>query len=191
MDSPVVYIEKEPLLMMLLASIETFKRECLGYIFGYQPTKARNSFVITNAAAVQLAIKRKNSEVKQSLLSAKNINGCCEKYPSLFRVIGDFHSHPEWGRHKGSAIPSKKDIKGMIDEKIKIAVIIAISSVNKERILWQSASDGGIKGSLGKYKFHINICRIVKDGDGKPIAELLNIQASAAIQSLNRALVYR
>ena len=191
MDAPIVYIEKEPFLMMLLASIETFKRECLGYIFGYQPTKTRNSFIITNAAAVQLAIKRKNSEVKQSLLSAKNIDSCCGKYPNLFRVIGDFHSHPEWGRHKGSAMPSKKDIKAMVDEKIKIGVIIAISSINKERILWQSASDGGIKGSLGSYKFHINVCRIVKDGDEKPMAECLDVQAPAAIKSLNGALVYR
>lgn len=189
MGPPVVYIEKGPFLIIILASIETFKRECLGYIFGYKPTNKRNSFVITNAIAIQLAQKRKNSEVEQSKLSARNIDGCCEKYPTLFRGIGIFHSHPEWGKHKGSADLSKRDIKAMVKEDIPISIIMAISSINKDRVLWQSSSDGGIKGSLGKYKFHIKVHRIVKNGDGKSVPQALVVRAPGAIKLLNRALV--
>ncbi len=189
MDPPIVYIEKESFLTMVLASVETFNRECFGYIFGYKPSRHRNSFVITNAVAVQLAKKRKNTEIDQSDLSYRNMWKLFSKYPTLFRVVGDFHSHPEWGHHKRIANFSDGDIADMIEKEYPIGVVIKISSLNKERILWESAGDGGIRGSLGKYKFHINVCRVVKDGD-KHISESLIIQASAAIKYLNRALGY-
>ncbi|MDP3696783.1 MAG: hypothetical protein Q8R55_02000 [Candidatus Taylorbacteria bacterium] len=188
MDPPIVYIEKEPFLNMIIASVETFKRECVGYVFGYKPTRERNSFVITNSVAIQLAKKRKNSEVEQSQLSGMHIDDCFKKYPSLFRVIGDFHSHPEWGSCKGLALPTDRDIKNM--EKGEMSIIIAISSINKDRVLWQGASGGGIKGSLSKYKFHLNAFRLIKDKDDKQTEELLVVHAPAAIKALNRALGY-
>lgn len=188
MDPPIVYIEKGPFLDMLSASIETFKRECVGYIFGRKPSRKRNSFIITNAVNIQLAKRRKNSEVVQSQLSKKNCEDFFKKYPSLFKVIGDFHSHPEWGKHKGIAMPSETDIKNI--EYGEISIIIAISTINKDRILWQNNSNGGIKGSLGSYKFCLNVFRIVKKGDGSKMEECLVINASAAIKSLNRALGY-
>lgn len=188
MDPPTVDIEKEPFLDMLLAAIETFKRECVGYIFGYKPSRKRNSFIITNVVNIQLAKKRKNSEVVQSQLSRKNCEDLFKKYPSLFSVIGDFHSHPEWGRHKGVAMPSEIDIKNI--EQGEISIIIAISTINKDRILWQNNNEGGIKGSLGDYKFCLNVFRIVKKKDGSKIEECLVINAPAAMKSLNRALGY-
>ncbi len=196
MGPPVVYIEKEPFLIMVVAAIETFKRECLGYILGHKPTRKRNSFVITSAVAVQLATKRKNTEVQQSLLSVKNmIDGCFKKYPNLFKNLGDFHSHPEWGKHKSPADLSKRDSKAMVKEKIPISIIIAISSINKDRVLWQSSYDEGVKGSLGKYKFHVKAYRMVKNGDRKKngdkklTPQALVIRAPGAIKSLNRALI--
>ena len=190
MDPPVVYIEKEPFLEMILASIETFKRESFGYIFGYKPSKTRNSYVITNTAAVQLARKRRNSEIEQSKLGERNMKNCFSQYPTLFRVIGDFHSHPEWGSHKGDPRLSEADIADMVKTGYPLGIVIKISLVNKERILWQRASDGGIKGSLGNYKFHINVCRVVKDREDNWTDECMIIQAPAAIKSLNRALGY-
>lgn len=190
MGPPVVYIEKEPFLVMIVAAVETFKRECLGRFFGHKPTRKRNNFVVTGAVAVQLATKRKNMEVQQSLLSIKNmIDNCFKKYPNLFRNIGDFHSHPEWGKHKGSASLSKRDIKDMVKAGIPVSIILAISSINKDRVLWQNSSDGGIKGSLGKYKFHIKAYRMIKNGDGKSVPQALVVRAPSAIKLLNRALV--
>lgn len=188
MDPPIVYIEKEPFLNMLSASIETFKRECVGYIFGHKPSRKRNSFIITNAANIQLAKKRKNSEVVQSQLSKKNCEDLFKKYPSLFKVIGDFHSHPEWGKHKGVAMPSETDIKNI--ERGEISIIIAISTINKDRILWQNNNEGGVKGSLGNYRFDLNVFRIVQKKDGSKAEECLVINAPTAVKSLNRALGY-
>lgn len=189
MDPPIVYIEKEPFLNMILASVETFKRECFGYVFGHKPSKGRRSYVITSITAVQLAKKRRNSEIEQSKLSENNMKGCFLQYPTLYRVIGDFHSHPEWGSHKREAGLSEADIADMLKTGYSLGIVIKISSINKERILWQRASGGGIKGSLGKYKFHLNVCRIVKDG-GNFVEECMVVHAPAAIKSLNRALGY-
>lgn len=189
MDLPVVYVEKEPFLTIVLSSIETFKRECFGFIFGHKPSKTRNSFIITNAVTVQLAKKRRNTEVDQSKLSEKKMKECFEKYPAIFPVIGDFHSHPEWGPYKREPGLSEEDMKDMIRTGYPLSIVIKISSVNKERILWESAADGGIRGSLGKYKFHINILRTIRDG-GKLKEELFLVRAPAALRSLNRALGY-
>jgi proteasome lid subunit RPN8/RPN11 len=191
MNVPEVYIEKEPFLIMLLASIETFKRECLGYIFGHGPIKGRNSFIISNAIAVQLAHKRRNVSIEQSQLSLRNMGECFIKYPGLYSVLGDFHSHPEWGSHKREPYLSDGDIEEMLTSKYPLAIVIKISSINKDRLIWQSASDGGVKGSLGKHKFHINVFRIGIDKNNKWSGECLTIQTPAAIKSLNRALGYK
>jgi len=190
MDPPVIYIEKEPFFALVLSSVETFKRECFGYIFGLKPSRTRNSYVITSAVAVQLAKKRRNKEIEQSKLSEKSMKKCFEKYPAIFPVIGDFHSHPEWGSHKREPGLSHTDMKDMIRTGYPLSVVIKISSINKERILWQGTADGGVKGSLGKYKFHINILKVVKDEHGELKEERFFIQAPAALRSLNRALGY-
>lgn len=190
MDPPTVYIEKEPFLVMILASVETFKRECFGYVFGRRPSRTRNSFIITTAVAVQLAQRRRNMEVEQSKSSKKKMKDCFKKYPAIFPIIGDFHSHPEWGPHKREPGLSDMDIKDLVREGHLLSIVIKISSINKERILWQGTADGGIKGSLGKYKFHINVLRVVKDVSGKLREECFFVQAPAALRSLNRALGY-
>lgn len=186
MDPPIVYIEREPLMNMIMASIETFKRECLGDIFGIMPSRDKNYFVITNALPIQLAKKRKNLGIEQSGRSKKNMRAVYDKYPRLFPCIGDFHSHPEFGSLQRLPVMSDTDIADMINQDMALGIVIKISSVNKERILWESASGGGVRGSLGKYKFHINAIRIIKDNK----QQCLVIQAKAALRSLNRALGY-
>ena len=135
MDPPIVYIEKEPFRTMLLASIETFKRECLGYIFGHKPTNRHNSFVITDAVAVQLARKRKNKEVEQNKIGEERMKDCFARYPSLFRVIGDFHSHPEWGDYTREPTLADDDIADMLETGYPLGIVIKILSINKERFL--------------------------------------------------------
>lgn len=187
MDPPIVYIEKEPFLSMIMASIETFKRECFGIVFGTIPARNRNYFIITNSVAIQLAKKRKNSEIEQSGGSKKRTQDIFDKYPRLYGSIGDFHSHPEWNNVKRLPILSDGDVADMIRQNLQICIVIKISSINKERIIWEQAQDGGIRGSLGKYKFHINVIRLINSSE----QQCLLIQASAAIKALNRAIGYK
>lgn len=189
MDPPYVYIEKEPLLDMVLASIETFRRECLGLLFGRTPSRTRNYFHITNAVNIQLARKRKNKEIEQSKISEEKIREMCGQYPRLYPLIGDFHSHPEWGQYRRVATMSDTDLEDMRKrrDELKVCLVVKISLINKERVVWEPASDGGIKGSLAKYKFHINAIRL--GGDDKE--EILEIQAPSALKILNKAIGYQ
>jgi hypothetical protein len=190
MDLPIVYIEKEPFLTMLLAVIETFRKESVGFLFGYKPTKNRNSFVVTNAISIQLTRRRNNLEVEQSDKSDRNLNiGCLNKYPRLFREIGTFHSHPEWGRHSRSSSLSKADIEDAFTQGHALSVVIKISSINKERVTWEKVTDGSIHGSLGDWKFSVNAWQVTGNKDN-PIIYRYVIEAPAAIRSLNTALGY-
>src|SRR3989344_4293365 len=91
MDPPIVYIEREPFLDMLIAAVDTFKRECFGYFFGSKPTKKKNTFLIKNAIAVQGTIKRANTEVRISKACHQRLVRIFSKYPGLYPAIGYFH----------------------------------------------------------------------------------------------------
>lgn len=186
MDPPIVYIEREPFLNMILASVETFRRECLGLVFGTVPTRYKNYFYISNVIAIQLAKKRKNSEVDQSRGSKDRMEEVCSKYPCLYRQIGDFHSHPERAGFMIFPILSDADIQDMIRQNLPLAIVIKISSINKDRILWEHSKDGGLRGSLGRYKFHINAIRLINGNK----QQCLVIDAKAAVKVLNRSLGY-
>ncbi len=189
MDPPYVYIEKEPLLDMVLASIETFRRECLGLLFGRTPSRTRNYFHITNTVNIQMVRKRKNKEIEQNKTSAEKIREVCSQYPNLYPLIGDFHSHPEWGRCRREATMSDADLEDMRKrrEELKVCLVIKVSLINKERVVWEPVGGGGIRGSLAKYKFHINAIRLI--GDDKE--EILEIRAPSAIKALNKAIGYQ
>lgn len=189
MDPPIVYIEKEPFLNMVWSAIESFNRECLGFLFGKKLSKDYNSFVIENAVNIQLARVRKNLEVQQSKASSNRTDAIVKKYGKLYPFIGDFHSHPEWHKHKRLALPSDQDKEAMKKDKIDLSIIIKISSVNKDRPIWENASGGGIHGSLDKYKFHINAFSMIPDGSGE--TQTLEVKAQSAIKILNRNLGYK
>lgn len=192
MDPPTVYIEKEPFLNMVWSAIESFNRECLGYMFGKCPTKDHNFFVVENAVNIQLARVRKNMEVQQSRASSNRTEGVVEKYGRLYPFIGDFHSHPEWHKRKRLAVPSEQDKKAMIQDNIKLSIIIKISTINKERLLWENISSGGVHGSLDKYKFHLNAFSMISDKSSKEgDLRMLEIRAVSAMKALNRALGYK
>ncbi len=187
MDPPIVYIEKEPFLNMIVASAETFKRECFGLIFGTTPSRKRNYFVITNVIAIQLAKKRKNSEVDQSRGSKERMSAMFKQYPTLFNPIGDFHSHTEWGDIERFAKLTDTDIADMIKNDMPLCVLINIVTRGKEKMIWESTRSGGIRGSLGKYKYQINALRLNRDNE----QECLAIKADSSVKALNHALGYR
>ena len=190
MNSPIVYIEKEPFLGMLLGAIDPFKRECLGYIFGKKPSRGDNSYIVESAVLVQSAQMRKNSEIEQSQLSLRRMNAIFRDYKSLYPLIGDFHSHPEWGKHDGSPELTNKDIADMKEaEPGYLGIVIGVSTRERQPLLsWQTVG-GYVKGSLSKYIFEVSVY-VVTQKDGSLSPQRLKIAAPAAIKALNRALGY-
>lgn len=186
MDPPIVYIEREPFLDMLIAAADTFKRECFGYFFGSKPTRNSNRFLIKNAIAVQGIIKRSNAEVKVSKGCHKRLDRIFSKYPGLYPAIGYFHSHPEWGSIPGSHEMSDEDIVEMSNSDSEIAVVLKISSRKRERLDWVSKPDGGFRGSYGDYVVDFNVYRL-KMKDSQRIPESLQVVALSVLKDLNRA----
>lgn len=190
MNTPTVHVRREAFLNMILSSAEIFKRECLGIIFGHSPTRSRNHFLITNVIDIKGVKVRLNKEVEQSQKSDKILKKIFEQAGSIFRPLGSFHSHPEWGPQKGVAEMGDADIKNMSTEKEKLTFIIAISSRKKGSTPWEVQPDGSVKGSLNKFNFHIAVFALIDDETGEKIPLKLRIVAPLAIKALNRAHGY-
>jgi len=186
MDPPIVYIEKETFLDMLFASVDTFRKECFGYILGSKPTRNNNCFKIVNVITVASTIKRANKEVRISKGCHERINKIFDKYPKEYPYIGWFHSHPEWGSIPGSHEMSDDDIQETIHSQSDVAVVIKISSRRRERLDWVLKTDGGIRGTFSDYVVDVNMYRIIQV-ENQNIPESLQIKAEAAIKVLNYA----
>lgn len=192
MDPPVVYIEKEPFKHMLLAAVDVFKKECFGYVFGRKPTRINNRYRVTDVIVLQSVIRGKDSrarkftEIDHMKRSRQRMFEIFDSYSRLYPLLGDFHSHPEYGTDPRSVELSDRDIMDMKDASwCKIAFVIRISTRTKERLEWYQKQDGGVRGSFGCYVVDVNVYRLIKD-NGDRIPQSLVI-ISPAIKALNRA----
>lgn len=182
MDPPVVYIEKEPFLIMLMSAVDPFKRECLGYLVGKKPNRRYNSYLIESVVTVSSARMRKNSEIEQSQGSLKRMRDIFNSYNRLYPLVGDFHSHPEWGTHDGSPELTDKDIADMkVSKPGYLEIVIGISTRKRQSSLAWQVVNGCVKGSLSKYIFEVNA--YVLSSDLAP--NRLEIVAASAIKTLN------
>lgn len=142
------YLSENAFMDLLLSASEVFKRESLGYLLGY---RLEDRFIIEHAFPLQSA-KRKPREVVFHHRNNKKIQPILSKFEKL-QIIGDFHSHTQFGDIKGLPIPSPEDIKGMEPENLYI--IVAINDLEHSRP-WRENRDGSISGSLGNFFFKIS-----------------------------------
>ena len=190
MSTPTVHVRREAFFSMILSSAEIFRRECLGIVFGYLPSQSRNHFLVTNALDIKGVKLRLNTKVHQSKKSEQALKGIFRQGESVFRPIGSFHSHAEWGNTKGLAELDEEDIKDMHSERETLNFIIAIAGRKKGSAPWEIQADGSIKGSLYKFNFHIAAFILVDDEDNKKIPFKLKIVAPEALKALNRVHGY-
>lgn len=187
MDPPIVYIEKEPFLSMLLAAVDPFKKECYGYIFGKKPSRKNNRYLVTNVQIIQSVVRPKEfTEIDHMKRSKKRMFEIFRAYPGLYPLVGDFHSHPEYGPDPRSVELSDFDISDMAESRwCEITCVTRISSRSRERLGWIIKTDGGARGSYGDYVVDINAYRLIQK-DGNLISESLKIN-SPALKYLNKA----
>ena len=76
----------------------------------------------------------------------KKIEPILEKFDRL-QIIGDFHSHTQFGVTKGLPIPSDEDIKEMKDGQVYL--MVAINNNEKHLTGDENPRDGAISGSVG------------------------------------------
>ena len=143
-----VYISENAFIDILISSVEVYKRECLGFLLGY---KLEDRFIVEHAFSVQTA-NRRHKGVVYNQKNHKKIEQILSRLDKL-QIIGDFHSHTQFGPTKGLAIPSAEDVKGMVLDRIYL--IVAINN-NEKTMPWGENRDGTISGSVSDYFFKIS-----------------------------------
>lgn len=143
-----VYLSENAFLDLLLSSAEVYKKECLGFLLGY---KLEDRFIVEHAFSFQTA-SRKPKGVTSLDRSHKKIEPILEQFDRL-QIIGDYHSHTQFGTTKGLSRPSKEDVTGMRMEHIYL--IVAINNNNKT-MHWAENRDSTISGSAGDFFFKIS-----------------------------------
>ncbi len=143
-----VYLSENAFIDILLSSAEVYKRESLGFLLGYKP---EGRFIVEHAFSFQTA-SRKHKGVILHHKNHKKIEPILEKFDRL-QIIGDFHSHTQFGATKGLPIPSEEDIKEMKEGQVYL--IVAINN-NEKTLNWGENRDGTISGSVGNFFFKIS-----------------------------------
>ncbi len=142
-----VYLSENAFIDLLLSSAEVYKKECLGFLLGY---KLEDRFIVEHAFSFQTA-DRKPKGVVSLDRSHKKIEPIIDRLDRL-EIVGDFHSHTQFGLDKGLPSPSQEDIDGMSPSHIYL--IIAINN-NRKTMAWAENRDGTISGSVSSFFFKI------------------------------------
>lgn len=190
--TPSVYVCRNALETMIAASVETFKKECFGFVFGRAPTKSRPHFVITSTAPLQ-CVKRSNGKIEGHARSERRLKEFFARMPRSSRPLGNFHSHTEWGDTQYGAAMSTADTLSMARENAKIEFIIAISSRKKGKAEWRANDDGSVAGSFGSGRYNYNFSingYVLEYRDNEPVPVRIKIIAPEAIRAFNRAMGY-
>ncbi len=190
MGEPTVYIEREPLLAMLLAAVEVYHLECYGMLFGSRPTQRYPYYHISLAVVRQAVVRRTNMEIWTSARGEQRVSDFLGSVGGLYLpVIGDFHSHPAYHgveRHPG---PSEVDIKGMSSKDGRqqpLGVIINIIGKNPRPIPWRRLDKKTrLRGSLAGYIFDVTACHV--NAESSTAVPLVIEVAPTARKALNRA----
>ena len=182
-----VHIRKEAFLILAWSAIETFKKECFGFLFGRSPTEKNNFFHITDVVPFQCARYRKNIGYELNERAEKKFEKFIATIGNAYpKYLGDFHSHPEWGGNARSAEMSELDLSRFSKTPEPLEFIIEISSRKKGRAPWEVFSDGSIGGSFGKFNLNFKIYTLVPNAEGEILPSKLQIVAPRAIKTLNR-----
>jgi proteasome lid subunit RPN8/RPN11 len=150
-----VYLSENAFIDILLSSAEVYRKECLGFLLGY---RLEDRFIVEHAFSFQTA-NRKHKAVVVHEKNHKKIAPILSRLDKL-QIIGDFHSHTQFGPSKGLPIPSEEDIAGM--EQDQIYVIVAINN-NEKTLDWGENRDGTISGSVGDVFFKVS-AYFIKEG---------------------------
>lgn len=155
-----VHIKEDAFLTMILSCIEVYRRETLGLLLGYVGV---DKFIVEYSIPYQTASKG-YSWVSPKPETSERMNKLIKDMPVA--VLGDFHSHTQWGSSRAKAIPSGEDIADM--EENKVYIIVAVNDKEKDEP-WCHTNEGTIKGTLEEYAIEVGASILVKKYKAAPI----------------------
>jgi proteasome lid subunit RPN8/RPN11 len=112
--------------------------------------RLEDRFIVEHAFSFQTA-NRGHKGVIVHDKNHKKIEPILDRFDRL-QIIGDFHSHTQFGTTKGLPVPSEEDVSGMKEGLVYL--IVAINN-NEKTAGWSEKRDGTISGSVGEVFFKI------------------------------------
>ena len=147
----VVRITLQAFQNILLSAIEVFKKECLGYLVGYRGEE----WIVWNAAPYQTA-ERSFVTTEVQLQKVECVARFAELFLPGLEVIGDYHSHAQWGTRLRRPLPSEMD---RVDARPNmLSLIVAVNELPEraEEARWRvERAHRVLRGELGKYHFEL------------------------------------
>lgn len=154
MEDFTIYIKERAFLAMILSVVEVYKRETLGLLLGY---RGNNKFFVEYAIPFQTAEKGFSWAEPKAKAFARMTNIIKNM---AIDVIGDYHSHTEYGGERAKAIPSGEDIADMHSGNVH--VIVAVNpKLKRER--WRPNEDGTISGTISDYHIRISAATPIEE----------------------------
>lgn len=154
-----VILKRPALISIILASVETFRKECFLVLLGQRQD---DRFVIEQAVPLQ-TVRRKSIEIHFNRNAKEAWSRMSSVASQLFQnaqLIGDCHSHTELyprpdrpEKYRYAVIPSQSDKDSAVKGEIYLIVGIWIKKTSQH---WRkTAQKRAIAGTLGKYRFEM------------------------------------
>ncbi len=143
-----VYLSLPAFLSIVSSSIETFKKETIGYLIGI---KGESKFLVEYAIPYQTA-DSSFAHVTLDMKRVERVNEILRLLSEGLEYIGDFHSHTIFGNARAKIIPSPEDLLTTVPGEVNI-----ICAVNpKQRsVKWYENKRGVLIGTVDQYRIEI------------------------------------
>jgi len=146
-----IILEEGAFLTIIAAVAEVYKKECYGLLVG----RKRGKTLRVTAAIVAQKVTRTHKLVSLRRSHFTDLLKIVEVLPSC-ELLGEFHSHPQYGINKGSSYPSKYDIN---DGSGLWQIIISANDVQRKQAPFKINKDGSISGVINHISMAIRAFR--------------------------------
>ncbi|MEO0137327.1 MAG: Mov34/MPN/PAD-1 family protein [candidate division WOR-3 bacterium] len=147
-------------LSIVSSSIETFKKETIGYLVG---VKGENKYVVEYAIPYQTA-ESSFAHVTIDLKRVERVNSILRLLSEGLEYIGEFHSHTAFGESRAYITPSAEDLLTTVPGELNI---ICAVNPKKRAIRWYENKKGVLVGTVGDYRIEIGGYFVKKPAIGK------------------------
>lgn len=156
-----IHITTDPLNIMILSTVEKYKSEVIGLLFGCFRFK---KYYIEMALPLVTA----ETSYTKADYNQRRIARIIELYQEIInkrrrRFLGFYHSHAQYGDDRAIPQMSEADEESFNEtEEAQVELIIAINDYHRY-VEWVENTDGTISGTCGKY--HVKLAGYSKQDE--------------------------
>ena len=123
-----VIIDRNAFQVMVTSSLEVYKKEAFGYVYG---ERKKDDFLVHAAMPLQTAERGYEEVSRPSRMRDKRMRSLDEL---MGAVIGDFHSHPNYGKANGPEHASPSDKRLLAETTLyDLSIIVGINQGERRR----------------------------------------------------------